>query len=468
MKIPKWVSRFWNNSTQHVPYDQIPDRSIYNTYIRHPWSQRVLIDTSIKQDIEGSHYHGMLNTLSNDSVGPCPLIIGQTSEPMVDQNLEDRFLAFCELNEIGSSIRLLRRAACKTGIGIGIPYIRTKFGDDVKLGIRVISRQRLCTPTDANPQDRIFDGIEYNENWEPIKIYIDTEESYDVDKILLWWKRKDEDLFCGSPECGPALCILPSVKRYLDALIRSAEFRASMPMSVRLDPLVWGKESANGMNTPVGKFEYEAGIIPTLPPGTSLEGIPTTNTTDDIRSLGAMVGAAARCINMPLNLATGNSSDHNMASSQVDFGPWKSAIIIDRQDFSTVNHQLVRMWMEYGMKVSSSTNKNYFSLITKKYIDNDAAKYTLASSSVFNHPDPLKISNSILTDLISGKTTLAREYASEGRNVRREIQREADWMGISYQDLITILLTNRTPSALQVLQPDLTNQQDEKTTKGKS
>lgn len=454
------IKTWWNSSPVQPPYNEVPDRSIYNTYIRHPWSQKVLIDTSIKQDIEGSHYHGMLNTLANDSVGPCPLIIGQTQEPIVDQNLEDRFLTFCELNEIGSSIRLLRRAACKTGIGIGIPYIRTK-GDDVRLGIRVVSRQRLATPIDADPEDRIFDGIEYNENWEPIKIYMDTEETYDVDKILLWWKRKDEDLFCGSPECGPALCILPSVKRYLDALIRSAEFRASMPMSVKLDPNVWGKESANGMNVPRGKFEYEPGLIPTLPPGTTLEGIPTSNSTDDIKALNAMIGAAARCINMPLNLATGNSSDHNMASSQVDFGPWKSAIMIDRQDFSTVNHQLVKMWMDYGMKISNSTNKNYFSTITKKYIDDSSAKYTLASSSVFNHPDPLKISNSIMTDLISGKTTLAREYASEGRNVRREIQREADWMGIKYEELITILLTNRNPTALQVLQPD-TQQNDPK------
>lgn len=460
MWLPKFINRFLNSNTKPAPYNEVPDRAIYNTYIRNPWSQKVLINTSIQQDLEGSHYHGMLNTLSNDSVGPCPLIIGQTSEPIVDQNLEDRWLAFCEFNEIGSSMRLLRRAACKTGIGIGIPYIRTK-GDDVKLGIRVISRTRLVSPIDSDPEDRIFDGIEYNQNWEPIKIYLDTEESYNVSDILLWWKRKDEDLFCGSPECGPALCILPSVKRYLDAWIRSAEFRASMPLSVRLDPLVWGKEAAVNTNMPRGKFEYEPGIVPTLPPGTSLEGIPTTNSTDDIRALGAMVGAAARCINMPLNLATGNSSDHNMASSQVDFGPWKNAITIDRQDFATVNHQLIKMWMDYGVAVSESTNKNYFSIPTRKYIEEGGAKYTLASSSVFNHPDPLKISNSILTDLISGKTTLAREYAAEGRNVRREIQREADWMEIKYEELIMILLANRTPSALAVLQPE-TQEQDQK------
>lgn len=458
MRLLRWVSKIWENKT---PINELPlDRGGFSrAELNHPWSQHKLIQTSILHDLDGSHYHGILNTLANDSVGPCPLIIGQNQEPAVDQNLEDRWLCFCEANEIGSAMRLLRRSACKTGIGIGIPYMRTK-GDDVRLGIRIISRTRLSTPIGVNPEDRIYDGIEYNENWEPIKIYLDTEESYDVDKILLWWKRKDEDLFCGSPECGPALCILPSVKRYLDAIIRSKEFRASMPMSVKLDPLVWGKEAASGVGMPRGQFKYEPGMIPTLPPGASLEGIPTTDTEDDIRAIGAMVGAAARCINMPLNLATGNSSDHNMASSQVDLGPWKSTIIIDRTDFATVNHQLVKMWIEYGVQVSKSRNKDYFSILTRKYIE-EGVRYSLASSSVFNHPDPLKISNSIMTDLISGKTTLSREYASEGRNLRRELEREAQALGITYQEIVSIILANRTPAALQVLkidtQPEETN-----------
>lgn len=445
-----WFNPFswFNNSEKRVAYNEIPDRDSYRLFANHPWTARELVRKSIKLDTEGSHYHGMLNLLANDSVGPCPVVIGQTDEERIDQEFEDRWLIFCGLNEIGSSMRLLRRAAARSGIGIGIPIIREK-GDDVKLGIRVISRERLASPIDSSPEDRIYDGIEYNKNWEPIKIYLDTEESYDVDKILLWWKRKDEELLCGTPECGPALCILPSVKRYLDAMIRSAEFRASMPMSIKLDPLIWGKEAANGMATPKGKFAYEPGMVPTLPPGTTMEGIPTGNAMEDHKSLNAMVGAAARCINMPLNMAIGNSSEFNMASSQVDIGFWKSTVLIDREDFSTINHQLIKMWMEYGMTVSKV--RPYFSSAVQGFIRDGGIKYALASSAVFNHPDPLKISNSQMTDLISGMTTLTREYTSQGRNARRELTREANLLGITYQEYVAILLANRTPSALQVL-----------------
>ena len=159
-----------------------------------------------------------------------------------------------------------------------------------------------------------------------------------------------------------------------------------------------------------------------------------------------MVGAAARCINMPVNLATGNSRKYNMASSQVDFGPWKNTINIDREDFAPVIHKMVRLWSEAGTLVPG-----YFNPRTIRFVAEEGLNYSLSYSQVFSHPDPQKISNSIATDLQTGATTLVRIYTERGRNPRREIQREADLLGISYAEMCEILLAGRVSSAATVL-----------------
>ena len=439
-------------SRDSVAYNQIP-RDRFLKAIRHPWVRRKLMVVSMEQDEEGSHYHGILNTLANDCVGPSPLLIGGATDPDVNTNVEDRWVQFCQETGLGASIRLLRRAAARTGIGIGIPYNKVLTSHEIKLGLRVVSAEKLQNPMGAGAEDRIWDGIRNNENWEPVEIFLDTGESYKTNDIILWWKNKYEDNICGIPECSPALCIFPSVKRYLDSIIRSAEFRSAIPMAIKLDPTVWGKEDAEGV--PGGKWEYEPGMIPTLPPGTTLEGLSYSGTTaDDAEALDAMVGAAARCINMPVNLATGNSRQYNMASSQVDFGPWKNTINIDREDYAPVIHQMVKLWYDAG-----KYTENYFGKRTLRFVEEEGLNYTLSYSQVFNHPDPQKISNSTATDLQTGALTLVRYYTERGRNPRREIQREADLLGVEYSDMCKILLLGRTSAASSLIQSEETEEE---------
>jgi hypothetical protein len=453
-RIRSWLNSLFYGQ-RRLPYDKLPSDRFTRT-LQHPWIKRKLITVSIEQDQEGSHYHGILNTLSNDCVGPAPLLIGGASNPDVNTEIEDRWVQFCQENSIGSAIRLLRRAAARTGIGIGIPYKNTS-DHEVKLGVRIVSAEKLQSPIEESGDMRWLDGIYYNQNWEPERIHLDTGEEYEVKDIILWWKQKFEDQICGLPECSPALCIFPSVKRYLDAIIRSAEFRASIPAALTLDPAIWGKEAAEAVGLPEGEFKYEPGMVPTLPPGTKLESLAYTGlTSDDSTALEAMIGAASRCVNMPLNLATGNSSKHNMASSQVDFGPWKNVVMIDREDFAPAIHKVVRLWYEGAKMV-----RGYFAPRTIRFLEEEGLNYSLSYSQVFNHPDPQKISNSTATDLQTGAITLVRYYTERGRNPRRELQREAELLGVEYEDLCKILLAGRTTAATSIL--DSKNETPEET-----
>lgn len=452
MKILNSLKQLFRLSDKKTPYNMIPEDR-FKEVIQHPWAIRKLMTISREQDKSGSHYHGILNTIANDCVGPCPVIIGQTESSAVNADIEERWLRFCQLNQIGAAVRLIRRAAAKTGMGIAIPYKRNNaISDEVRLGLRIIPTERLGNPLTASFEDRIFDGIEYDENWDIKRIYLDTGEEYKASDIILWYKQKDEGQIRGIPECGPAMCVFPSVKRFLDALVRSAEFKSCIPAVVKLDPHVWGKSeaSAAGISMPQSKFTLTPGTIPTLPPGTSLEGLSGMGlTAEDAGALDLMVGAAARCVNMPINLATGNSSKHNMASSQVDFGPWKNTVSIDREDFAVVIHQLFHLWLKAGSLIP-----NYFTAGTRQFIAENSIKYSIAHKQVFNHPDPSKVSNSRFTDLISGTTTLTRIYTEEGLNPRKELEREAKLLGVTYEEYAKTLIASRSTSAIKVISDD--------------
>lgn len=225
-------------------------------------------EVSAQEDEENSYYTGILNTIAEHCVGSVPLILGNHPNSEVNDVVEDKWLEWACTNSIGTAIRQIRRGAARTGLGIGIPYKLNDPTDPIGFGIKTISSLRLCNPRDMGIKDRIYDGIEYDENWDIKKIYVKEQDSsdpveYEAKDILLWFKRTTEDMFIGMPECGPAFCLFPSIKRYMDAVVRGEEFRACVPMAVTLDPDVY--RSDEGLDLPTDRFEYEPGFIPTLP-----------------------------------------------------------------------------------------------------------------------------------------------------------------------------------------------------------
>jgi capsid protein len=156
---------------------------------------------------------------------------------------------------------------------------------------------------------------------------------------------------------------------------------------------------------------------------------------------------------MPKNIALGDSSNHNMASAQIDIEPWKNTVEIDRFDFETVPRQVFKQWYEFAVLVENYLNPQ------ARAAQNDFS-YVFNYKRLYSHPDPNKKANARLTDLISGATTLHRIHTEEGNNPRREIDREAKLLGISRDELNKMYLGARsfdTLAALRLLPQDETD-----------
>ncbi len=426
-------------------YNQIVRRD-FQIATRNPWFREKLKEVSIQQDEEGSYYTGMLNIVADHTIGPYPSILGDHPSNQVCDELEDRWSGWCENNQIGTALRQIRRGAARTGLGIGIPYTKRDSLDKVSLAVKTICSTELMNPSGASFKDRIYEGIEYDENWDIKRLYFKDGSSYAAKDILIWYKQNAEGLFYHVPECAPALCLFPSIKRFMDAIVKGTEFKASIPMAIELDPLIYKPEDAS--NIPTGAFKYEPNMVPTLPPGTKLAGINVSGSaTEDTAFIKLVVGAGARCFTMPVNLALGNSSDSNMASSQVDYLPWEVKITIDRTDFNPLVRKLLQRWLDMAQLV-----EGYLSPATKSQLD--TFKYSINYPNVFRHPDPLKNANAKLVDMVSGNSTLYRINTNNGMNPRREREREAKLLGITVEELNQHYLAGRTNLTLQILKGD--------------
>lgn len=425
--------RLITNSEAEDP--RIINRDIKEAIEISPWVRKELRDVSILEDEQNSYYSGMLTTLSEHCVGSIPLLLGNHPVDTVNDDVEDRWKDWCIENGIGSVIRQVRRGAARTGIGIAVPY--NKKRDILGLGFKSVCSSKLQNPPTASWDDRIVDGIEYDENWDPVKIYIESDDPwnptpYDIDDIIFWHKQMHEGMIFGLPECYPAFCLFPSVKRFIEAIVKAEEFRAAIPMAVELDPDFYTNNDVQGV--PKGTMTYKPGTIPTLPPGTKLSGLPISiSGAERQQFVKLVIGAAARCLQMPTNLAMGDSSNHNMATAAIDIQPWITKIKIDRNDFEPVIRKMFKMWHTRATLVSGYLPVQARSNFT----------YDLNYDATFEHPDPGKRANARAIDLASGASTLHEIYTEKGKNPRRHLNREAKELGISRDELNQLIISRR-------------------------
>jgi hypothetical protein len=448
MNIITRIRKLFTNSNSLDPYSdpwRLPPQE-YRVAVKNPYFREALRDLSINEDDENSYYTGILNTVADACVGTVPMVLGNHPDNDINDSIEDKWLEWCVTHNIGHALRECRRDACKTGIGIIVPYTRDNTLYPVRLALRNVSAVDLVNPLVDDPNLDIEDGIEYDTNGDIVAVWIkDTQTSegakrYSVpDKAIVWRKPKTTII----PECGPAFCIFPSVRRYMKAIVRGEEFRASMPLAIELDPLVYKRDDTDGV--PSGKYEYEPGQVPTLPPGTKFTGIPSgAQSNERTQFIELVIAAAARCKNMPKNIALGDSSNHNMASAQIDIEPWKNTVDIDRFDFEPVPRQVYLLW--YG---AAQLIEGY--LPQKARAAGNSFSYSFNYKRLYTHPDPAKKANARMTDLLSGSTTLYRIHTEEGRNPRRELDKEAQLLGITRDELNKMYLGIRDFKTLQAL-----------------
>lgn len=441
-------------------YDTLPPEKVRAAATMLPFVRSAMTQFSLDEYDRNPYYASVINNLASHTIGPYPSIIGLAKNTSFNDSVEDAHLAWLCDNGIGQVYREIRKRAALTGLGFGIPFRKTSTMNPVQHSWKVYGANQLKTPHDAQPQDRIFNGIEYDSNWEPYKFHVldldhqllnykfnlyDTKE-YTVDELIYWSQGYENGLLTPLPECLAAFQIYPYVRRFLQAAIEGEEFKASFPMAIEVDATYYSPGSSSA--PPRGEFEYEPRTIKTLPPGTKLAGLPSgMSSTEQARLIRLFASTCALTVNMPANIALGDSSDSNMASAQVDVQPWANKIAIDRFDMEPMLRKTFKEW--YSIAILKEGVFPQRSLLGRAHPE--MFPFTYVYTDIHSHPDPQKRANARAIDLVSGSTTLNRIYSQLGLNARRELTREAELLDMTVEKYYEFILAARSTRSIDLV-----------------
>jgi capsid protein len=166
-------------------------------------------------------------------------------------------------------------------------------------------------------------------------------------------------------------------------------------------------------------IELERGMLMTMPGGwkmSQLEASQPTTTYAEFKK--EILNEIARCLNMPFNVAAGNSSGYNYASGRLDHQTYFKAIRVEQQQIAAVVlDRILAAWLDEAVLVEG------FLPASLRTLDADFSHQWMFDGH--EHVDPAKEANAQATRLANHTTTLATEYARQGRDWEAELRQRA-------------------------------------------
>lgn len=386
-----------------------------------------------------SLFRGIAETHANDVVGIGPRLQMQSASPDLNRAVESAFGEFadhyCDAAgklDLAAILQVVDLAFLHTGSILLRFIIDRTASTDIKLRIQVIEADRLQTPWDKLSDDSVRDGVKYDVNGRPTHYYIlkhhpgDTAVSLstassDFDEVpagdIIHAFRPDRPgQTTAPPMLSPSLQIFSALRDYTMSVLRAA--RRAATFSGVLETTSTEVEVDTSIET-MDEVEVADDTLLTLPTGwrlSQLDAAQPTVTYADFKH--ECLGEAARCINMPFNMAAANSGGYNFASGRLDDQIWVRT------------RSVLRRWLarEVCYRILTESLKT---MVTLSWFKRTWWKLTgrYPKATWFwpghGHVDPIKDANAQAMKLKSKTTTLAAEYAAQGLDWETELKQYA-------------------------------------------
>jgi lambda family phage portal protein len=395
-----------------------------------PQVRRTLRSRARYEVANNSYARGIILTLANDCVGTGPRLQRLTTEDPTNRIVEREFLRWAEAISLPDKLRTMRMARAESGEAFCMFVANPKVDSAVKLDLRVIEADQVATPNLIRWFSSAVDGIAFDAFGNPVEYHVLKNHpgegfsrfSLDYDRIsaaaMVHYFRTDRPgQSRGIPEITPALPLFAQLRRYTLAVLAAAETAADFAAVLFTDA------PANGEADPVEPMdlvELERRMATVLPGGWKLGQVqaqqPTTTYAEFKKEI---LNEIARCLNMPFNVACGNSSGYNYASGRLDHQTHYKSIRVDQAQMgSMVLDRVLRAWLDEAILIS-----DFLPMWLRSATFRDLTHQWFWDGQ--EHVDPAKEANAQATRLSNHTTTLAYEYARQGRDWESELRQRA-------------------------------------------
>ena len=397
-----------------------------------PRVRSILRSRSRYEVANNSYARGIVLTLANDCIGTGPRLQMLVNEDGTNRIIEQEFMQWADSISLPEKLRTMRAARAESGEVFGMLVANPKVDSPVKLDLRLVEADQVTTPQllRDNVGMNAIDGIIFDEHNNPIEYHILRSHpgdsltrftlEYDrvpASSVVHYFRCDRPGQSRGIPEITPALPLFAQLRRYTLAVLAAAETAADFAAVLYTD------SPANGEADPIEAMdlvELERRMATVLPGGWRLGQIqaeqPSTSYAEFKKEI---LNEISRCLNMPFNVACGNSSGYNYASGRLDHQTYYKSIRVDQDHLGlVVLDRILRAWLDEAILVS-----DFLPQWMRTVAFRDLPHQWFFDGQ--EHVDPAKEANAQSTRLTSYTTTLAYEYARQGRDWESELRQRA-------------------------------------------
>lgn len=420
--------------------------------------RRILRNRARYEVANNSYARGIVLTLANDTIGTGPRLQMLTQDVEANRRIEQEFARWSKAVGLAEKLRTMRLARAQDGEAFVILTSNPKLVTPAQLDLRLIEADQVCTPDLDVPNEMAIDGIVFDSAGNPVEYHVLREHpgetslrfilDYDrvpAESMLHWFRADRPGQARGIPDIMPALPLFAQLRRFTLAVIAAAETAADFAGILYTDAPAGGEaDSAE----PFEPIELEQRALVTMPGGWKMSQLqaeqPATTYAEFKKEI---LNEIARCLNMPFNVAAGNSSGYNYASGRLDHQTYFKAIRVDQSHLEcAVLDRLLAAWLDEAALIPG-------------LLPADLGPFVDWSHQWFwdgqEHVDPGKEASAQATRLANHTTTLAHEYARQGRDWEEALRQRAKEIALM-QEL------GLAPAQAQPTEPKETN--DDETT----
>lgn len=294
-----------------------------------------------------SYARGIVSTLANDLIGSGPRLQLLTTDQQSNRAIEAAFMAWCDSIGLPEKLRTMRQARAVDGEAFLFLDTDPSLAP-VQLSVRAYEADQVATPYPYPLDPLAVDGIRFDRAMRPIEYHLLRSHpgddlrfglGFEFDRVpaanVVHWFRPDRpQQYRGIPELTPALPLFAQLRRYTLAVLAAAETAADFAAVLYSDMPPDG-ETADA--EPFESLDIERRMMTTLPAGWKMNQFkPEQPATTYEMFKREILNEIARSLNVPYNVAAGNSSSYNYSSGRLDHQTYYRSLGVDQSQLERV------------------------------------------------------------------------------------------------------------------------------------
>lgn len=395
-----------------------------------PMVRRTLRNRARYERANNSWLAGISGSVAASLIGTGPRLQLDTGSADLDRLVERAFFDWGWQVDLPAKLRTMREALVVDGEAFAMMISNPRL-PGVQLDLRLVEAEMVATPTELmretiTPDGSTVDGLEFDQvgnvvayqvlSYHPGANYHVNSLSFQrvpANQMIHWFRAQRPGQHRGVPEVAPALRLFGQLRRYTDAVLAAAETAADFAAFIHSNSPAAEVDEIEAF----AEMPIEKRAMVTLPEGWNVSQLkaeqPTTQYPAFVKQI---LNEIARCLQIPFNVAALNSSEYNYASSRMD---WQIAGMHERVD----RDQLERVLLDRVF--AAWVNEASLSGVLPEDLPPFSEWNWAWQWDGKDHVDPNKEAMAAETRLKTHTTTLAAEYAKQGKQWDVELRQRA-------------------------------------------